>query len=297
MLESLKSRLAAVGLASMGSLIACIVGFQTQAVANTNAVALHEASGLSAQVTTWCLGNEAEFLVAAEGLGIDFKRGTNGTLGIQAPEGGSFGSLYDWAKSRETEALASFDSACRLAYAAFSRSEARPDESEAFYESDGFIGTIVGAGVAGLFGLFGGTWRARKDAANELIDASNRFGNAMSTFLQPENTEKTPDDAEAAARQLLAVFVKWRFLSGQERNVSLAMDHLRAILGESSERQKWSLRNFGEAGDNREAAAKSLTDTALEVQSIAASVSRRIRSVGRLPYRLTEGVHRKIEGS
>jgi hypothetical protein len=261
-------------------LTACLVVSQTQASAKTNAVALHEASGLPAQVTVWCLGNEAEFLAAAEGLGIDFEKATHRNNKIRPP-GGSFGSLNDWAKSSEPEALTSFDSACRLAYAAFSRSEARPDESEAFYESEGFIGTIVGAGVAGSFGLLGGSWRARKDAANELLQASNRFGSAMETYTHRDNLDKPPDEAEAAARELLAVLAKWRQLRGQGKSVSSAMDCLRAMLGEQAEGP--TIGGLSEAGAGHAEMSQSLMDTTLEIQSIAASVSRKIRSPGRLP--------------
>jgi hypothetical protein len=257
------------------------------AATDTSAVKIHEESSeLPGRVTVWCLGNEVEFATAARALGIEFdEKPLGGKINFTQP-GGEKGDLYRWAANTSAPALAAFDSACRLAYEAFSRSEARPDESESLLESQsGLVSVIVGALIAGASGAVGRFWGTRKAEARELTTLSGRLREAIQRFTVGGFERAAAQEAEIRAQSLRAVLKEWEGLDdGRSTEVATAIDRIDALLGESAKEDKDAIQSVYDDGVDPETIGVSLNETADEIHALVTSASRRVES----PFRLRQ---------
>lgn len=263
----------------------------SHASADPDAVEVHEETGLSGVMTAWCLGNADEFAFAAEGLGIAFSRKEEEGKDNFASPGKTEGSLDKWAASSNKEDVATFDSACRLAYAAFSRSEARPDESELFLESQAFS-AIVGAAIAGIFAVGSGAWtqrrRAHEDDAEELAALNDQLRAAMEEYTREPYSVEEGVESAAKARALRSLLGEWRKHEGGEKDVTTVRDGLTTILGENPALPLPKIGDLGGTAAERKENGEKLMAEVNTIHSLVAKIRRRVERPWRIGDRKSE---------
>jgi hypothetical protein len=252
------------------------------AAATANAVDLHS-SALPEPITVWCLGNAPEVRVAANGLGmrVDIEEGNPD---FRFP--GGQGDVYEWASSTNEEAVQAFDSACRLAYRAFSRSEVRPDESGSLVDSQaGLIGAIVGAVLTALFGVLTGARRKRIDShekdADELTDLSDQLRVAMERYIQPGHPDDAREEARVTASVLCNLVGEWRKYDGGSKDATAAQRYLRKILDDPAPK----IGNLGANAQERTQGGQLLMEDVGTIHSRVGVLAKRVRRFGRLKER------------
>lgn len=179
---------------------------------------------------------------------MKIKVGTNDSE-FRFPGGGK-GSLYKWASSDNQEAIEAFDSACQLAFQAFSRSEARVEESESLLESEsGIVGALVGGGIAIAVAFGVERRRSREEDEDELIQLSNQLQGAVGRYIQAGHPALAEEEARASGRALYNLLGEWKKYDGSHKNITSAQQMLSNILAEDDDAPLPRIGNLGEESE------------------------------------------------
>lgn len=276
-------------MASRHSLWACIclcaallVVHPPRASAAPNAVEVHEGSGIPSKVTAWCLGNPREFAVAAEALGINSNLTKQDKKDNFISPSGVDGVLTKWAASTKEEDVATFDSACRLAYAAFSRSEVRPEESEDIIDSQAFgaaFGALIALGGAAGGGIWAQRRRGHEADAKELTALNDELLTAMQRYTREPYDPADGVEAGVKARALRLLLGEWRKYEGRDHNVTSALDRLEIILGENPNKPLPKIGALGNSAKERTTNGQKLMADTEKIHSSVVKVAKRLESI------------------